>query len=431
MSRAPWDAQSEVLELKSSSRAASNGTPVAFNTLSTFFRQYVRTRGLRGASLWQYRHAMNDFDRFCEEGQFDDGTLNRWTRALIDRGFKLHTVRSRRRRVLSVWRAAAKAGLCEPPHVTCRVVRVRKPIEAMPGPKAPSPEMRVATYLRRYERERDISESAIKGYETALANLERFARRSIVLRELRDDLLNAWLEFELQTGKSRWTIRGQRGAIISIWRAAWRDGILHKPPQRVRPVKRPALTSEAYTAPQLESLLAAAPLLRGKFTKGPATGIPRSVFATAWLLVAYYTGLRPIDMASIPLRDLLSGNPFPVRQHKTNHVIVCSLPAEAIAAARRLTEWLDPKDAVAFPVHRSTLFDVWRELAHAAGVKGSPKWIRRTGATASEIQTPGSAQAYLGHKTPGLAYKHYVDLRQVTNNRELPPRIGIAKGGEA
>ena len=41
-----------------------------------------------------------------------------------------------------------------------------------------------------------------------------------------------------------------------------------------------------------------------------------------------------------------------------------------------------------------------------------------------ELVHPGAAMALLGHRTPGLAYRHYVDARQVSRSKPTPPRIG-------
>jgi hypothetical protein len=64
------------------------------------------------------------------------------------------------------------------------------------------------------------------------------------------------------------------------------------------------------------------------------------------------------------------------------------------------------------------------KLVRGAGLQGSTKWLRRSGATWCEVHQPGSAMAFLGHRTPGLAYKHYVDPRFVQRDKPRPPKIG-------
>jgi hypothetical protein len=47
---------------------------------------------------------------------------------------------------------------------------------------------------------------------------------------------------------------------------------------------------------------------------------------------------------------------------------------------------------------------------------------RRTGATFVERDHPGAAMRYLGHKSPGLAYRHYVD-RSKLGDAIQPPEL--------
>lgn len=73
---------------------------------------------------------------------------------------------------------------------------------------------------------------------------------------------------------------------------------------------------------------------------------------------------------------------------------------------------------------RWSFYRHYRKLVAAAGVRGTSKWLRRSSATALERICPGSAMGHLGHKTPGLAYRHYVDPRMLQCGRPLPPELG-------
>jgi integrase len=69
--------------------------------------------------------------------------------------------------------------------------------------------------------------------------------------------------------------------------------------------------------------------------------------------------------------------------------------------------------------------EYFKAILRTAGLPGSSKWLRRSGATPCEIEHPGSAMAYLGHKTPGLAYQSYVDPTKIQNAKPLPAPIGL------
>ena len=67
--------------------------------------------------------------------------------------------------------------------------------------------------------------------------------------------------------------------------------------------------------------------------------------------------------------------------------------------------------------------EFFRKVLRSKSLPGSIKWLRRTSATLLECVHPGAAKAHLGHRTHGLAYKHYVDPRLLQQNKPIPPSI--------
>jgi integrase len=65
----------------------------------------------------------------------------------------------------------------------------------------------------------------------------------------------------------------------------------------------------------------------------------------------------------------------------------------------------------------------WDRMVAAAKLTGTCKWMRRTGATWVEATQPGSASRFLGHRSPELAMKHYVDRTLLPNSCPMPPPI--------
>jgi len=148
----------------------------------------------------------------------------------------------------------------------------------------------------------------------------------------------------------------------------------------------------------------------------------------AIILTGYYTGLRPCDLLDLRTSDFMQGGVLVIRQKKTDEAIPIELPAdcrEAIAAT-----YPQGRELV-FPVSRKAVWESIRSLIKKAGIGGSLKWLRRTGATRCEQVQPGSAKAYLGHLTDGLAYRHYVDARQIVFTRPIPPCPTTMVGGAA
>ena len=133
----------------------------------------------------------------------------------------------------------------------------------------------------------------------------------------------------------------------------------------------------------------------------------------ALILVGYETGLRLGDLLRLPTVD--RNGRFSIVQSKTGDVITCQLSAEAVDAVRLGGE--------VFSWPRRRIQERFTALLVRCGLSGSIKRLRATGATWCEVTEPGSAAAYLGHKTPGLALKHYIDPRHLSRTKPLPPPL--------
>lgn len=275
--------------------------------------------------------------------------------------------------------------------------------------------MLLLDFLESYGLEHDVADDTISQYRYAVISFQRWLERPAKLRDLTDDNANRWIVERLKT-HARATVKGQRGSLLTLWRAAYEDGKVRARPDRVRSVGVPQTNPDAWTMVEMRIWIDACEKLPGTFP----CGVPRAAMMRAWLLTDWYSGLRPCDMRRLTSAHLSSGGLQPISQKKTGHLIVCDLPRECVDAIRAT----DPHEReLVFPITKKAMFYWWKWLKARVNLPGTPKWVRRSGATAVEIAHPGSAMAFLGHRTPGLAYKHYVDRRQVKQNRPLPPRI--------
>lgn len=107
---------------------------------------------------------------------------------------------------------------------------------------------------------------------------------------------------------------------------------------------------------------------------------------------------------------------------KTGDIITCALPPDALETLDKLRggertqvfgQLMNDRNSRVF----------FRHVLRANGLPGSIKWLRRTSATLFERIHPGAAKAHLGHRTHGLAYKHYVDPRLLQQDKPMPPSI--------
>jgi integrase len=106
---------------------------------------------------------------------------------------------------------------------------------------------------------------------------------------------------------------------------------------------------------------------------------------------------------------------------KTGKPTIRRLSAAALEAIRRLPKSPDGT-MFAWALPRRRALKLWRAFLDANGFEGSSKWLRRSGATAVEIQRAGAATEFLGHSQPQLARRHYIDQTQF-GMPEGPPAL--------
>lgn len=271
--------------------------------------------------------------------------------------------------------------------------------------------MQLVDFVRAYSEARDIADGTADQLRYAVRALERYNGSPVGTRQLSAQLLNSWIAERIKANIARKTIAVQRGALLSLWKDAARQG-LAPPLAEVRLVRVPKTIPQAWLPCEFAALLANVETLTGAFP----CGVPRKLLVRALALVGYYSGLRPSDLLALRSIDVLAECSLVVRQAKTGEPIKIAIPDDAMQAI--LATNPETRERV-FPLSRKNLWYWFRKIR---GSKGSPKWLRRTGATRCEQQQPGSAMAYLGHLTPGLAYRHYVDMRQISDTKPLPPK---------
>lgn len=265
---------------------------------------------------------------------------------------------------------------------------------------------------------RDLSPRHQQNLRLAVDAFTRFAGQ-VEITNLCDDLLNRWLVELANDGKARWTIKNARASILALWRAAVAEGLTTVEPKRVRTIAIPRTLPEAWDLAQLRMLLAASQAFGGHFKLLP---VKRAAYWRAFILTAYDTGLRLLDLERIRTEQVGDGGALAITQNKTGWPILCHLRPETIAAIRAT---YPPERPLLFGgvLKRRHLYTHWSALVAKAGLSGGTRKLRKTSATWVEAVSPGSAMAHLGHRTPGLAYAHYVDRRLLNQNRPMPPSI--------
>jgi integrase len=178
----------------------------------------------------------------------------------------------------------------------------------------------------------------------------------------------------------------------------------------LRRVKRLPPSPEAWSHADIRRLLAVAADLPG------GQKVPNSTLMKAWLLVAYSTGLRLANLLEIR-HDQIRGRRLLVRQVKSKEPHVCYLDDRALAAIAELPR----RGARIFGdlVCRDKILAKMRLLCKKAGMSGSTKFLRRSGATYAEIAGK-SATGHLGHRTADMK-RYYVDRLLLAEERREEP----------
>jgi|DEB19_MinimDraft_3_1074340.scaffolds.fasta_scaffold08528_4 integrase len=178
----------------------------------------------------------------------------------------------------------------------------------------------------------------------------------------------------------------------------------------LRRVKRVPPNPRAWSHAEIRTLLSVAANLRG------GRKCPRSLLARAWILVAYSTGLRLEDLLSIR-HDQIRGQRLCPSQHKVGYPHVCWLDDNALAAIRSLPV-LGPR-IFGDLICRDKAMAMMRQLTRAAGLPGSTKFLRRSGATYCEIAGK-DATGHLGHRSPGMKV-YYIDRLLLAEEKRQEP----------
>ncbi len=226
--------------------------------------------------------------------------------------------------------------------------------------------------------------------------------------------INRWLD---GLDCSKQTVSNYRRQACTIVRAALGSDSAYCI-DRIRRVKAPVPPPVAWTKEEMSRLLHHARNLPGTLM----SGCPAALFFTGWVLVSYESGLRFSDALHLRSNQIRDGRLYAI-QSKTGDPLVRVLSHDC---AKVLTELsVRSKDGTLFKWALSArwLRIRWGRLVKEAGLTGTCKWLRRTGATWVEATQPGMASRFLGHRSPELAMKHYCDRTLLPNSCPSPPPI--------
>lgn len=276
--------------------------------------------------------------------------------------------------------------------------------------------MKLTEFVECYAAQRDLEETSVGQYRLAARAFENWAGVSS-LDEVTPEQINAHLRWLKTVGRADTTRHSRRRDLLLLLRAARRDF----PFDLVSPVKVSDRITRAWTRAQVEHLLKIAGEIAGEYS----TAIPRAMWWQTYILAAWDSGMRACDLLSVEYSWMSASGGFSIIQRKTgqkHRVQFSPVTRGMIDVSMRAA----PKRALIWPLwgRREVFAKGAKRLIRAAGLQGTMKWLRRASATEIEREHPGCASRHLGHKTPGLAERFYIDYDQLDMNRPTPRPLG-------
>lgn len=260
---------------------------------------------------------------------------------------------------------------------------------------------------RRYLAERLVSDIYAQ-------NLLRVAQRC---RDLTADAVNCYLRRRLGEVAAV-TAKGERTMILSVWRYAYEQEIVDSPARGIVKIKPTKPPTQAWTIEQLKAVLAAA----GGVAGAMRTGVQKSLVLRAWILLGYESGSRYGDIWAWTRRNI-DGDVLRWTQHKTGDGIQKVLSPACLSVVNQLLDKSPDGRVIGWVCGRRQAMRMMKGHLTSCGLPGTSKWLRRSGATHIEMETPGRAKLHLGHRSVGLAERAYLDWGQIRTLSPQTPRL--------
>ena len=253
-------------------------------------------------------------------------------------------------------------------------------------------------------------------YRQALLRVAKsMAAAGVTPLTVTDSTFNEWLDGLRRSATTRSNYRRMG---LTLWRAALDFGLTEQGIGRVKKIKAPLQPPVAWSHEELDSLLTHIDQMRGEFH----SGCKERTFWRAWVLLGYESGIRFGDLHDLRVSSL-RGSRLTVLQHKTKQPIGKRLSEPCVAALHEMAARSTDGTMFKWALSRRWVMVKFAGVVSQAGLCGSTKWLRRSGATHVEIAHPGSASRFLGHLSPGLAQKHYLDPSLLAVTTPVPPPI--------
>lgn len=284
--------------------------------------------------------------------------------------------------------------------------------------------MTLEYFLVRYNISHDIKPSTLDHYGWVIKSLNSYTGRETLTTELCADLLNGYLLWLRNSGRSPFTCKQRRASLLVLWRAAADDGFAPAvpPTSKIRQVRTPDPPKEVWSPGDVAKLIASCDVIAGTFRTLP---VDRPDYFRTLIAAAYDSGLRRSDLHAMRAAGIDTRTN--ITQLKTGRCVVVKFSehtarqiAAFVSGSGRELIW--PR----WSEHRGVFSRMFQKIVLSAGLKGSFSKLRKTSGTEVERLAPGSGWVHLGHSSPDTARVWYINqARAYAGNVPLPPEIGF------
>jgi len=188
---------------------------------------------------------------------------------------------------------------------------------------------------------------------------------------------------------------------------------------QVKKVKSSFPPPVAWSKSEMKTLVATAASLPGFIQRSEC---PAKLYFSTWILVAYETGIRWSDQFELNASQLRGERLF-VMQNKTRQPIGKRLSLQAQELLAQMIQRSPDGTIFKWAINERNQRIRFQRLIAEAGLIGTPKFLRRSGATYVEAEQPGAASVFLGHRSPEVAEMSYIDTTLIPSRSPKPPSL--------
>lgn len=211
------------------------------------------------------------------------------------------------------------------------------------------------------------------------------------------------------------TLANERRMLLTLMRFGYEEHLIEEAPRGVMRIRQEQPPVRAWSLGAVKALVNTSLEFRNQRFE---CGVDKGLFLETWVRLAYDTAARYGDIFSWSL-DNLHGDFMCWTMSKTGMAMTRRIGKATKERVLEITEGRGPL-ILGGICHRRHSFRLFRKLLSKAGMSGSGRWLRRSAATHVEARKKGSATVLLGHKTPTLAYRSYVDMSQLEEDVMVP-----------